>query len=42
MEFILIAAAHFLAFLSPGPDSFLILQISLRLPLRYAISVCGG
>ncbi|MBU0960033.1 MAG: LysE family translocator [Proteobacteria bacterium] len=42
MEFILIACAHFLALLSPGPDFFLILQTALRLPLRYAFSVCGG
>lgn len=42
MEFILIASAHFLALLSPGPDFFLIMQTALRLPLPYAISVCGG
>lgn len=42
MEFIMIATAHFLALLSPGPDFFLILQAALRLPLRYAISVCAG
>lgn len=42
MEFLLIATAHFLALLSPGPDFFLILQAALRLPLRYAISVCAG
>ena len=42
MEFILLASAHFLALLSPGPDFFLILQTTLRLPLRYAISVCAG
>jgi threonine/homoserine/homoserine lactone efflux protein len=42
MEFILIATAHFLALLSPGPDFFLIMQASLRLPTRYAISVCAG
>jgi len=38
----MIATAHFLALLSPGPDFFLILQAALRLPLRYAISVCAG
>ncbi|MGD9947073.1 MAG: LysE family translocator [Desulfobulbus sp.] len=42
MEFLLIASAHFLALLSPGPDFFLILQTTLRLPLRYAFAVCGG
>ncbi len=42
MEFILLASAHFLALLSPGPDFFLILQTTLRYPLRYAISVCAG
>ena len=38
----MIATAHFLALLSPGPDFFLILQAALRLPLRYAIIVCAG
>jgi threonine/homoserine/homoserine lactone efflux protein len=42
MEFFMVATAHFLALLSPGPDFFLILQAALRLPLRYAISVCAG
>lgn len=42
MEFLLIAVAHFLALLSPGPDFFLILRTALRLPLRYALSVCAG
>ena len=42
MEFILIASAHFLALLSPGPDFFLILQAALRLPLRYVASICAG
>jgi len=42
MEFILIAAAHFLALVSPGPDFFLITQASLRLPVRYCIAICGG
>ncbi len=42
MEFVLIASAHFLALLSPGPDFFLIMQASLRLPLRYALGVCAG
>ena len=42
MEFVLIASAHFLALISPGPDFFLIMQASLRLPFRYAILVCAG
>ena len=42
MEFLLIASAHFLALLSPGPDFFLILQTALRLPPRYALAVCAG
>ena len=42
MEFLLIASAHFMALLSPGPDFFLILQTSLRMPLRYAFAVCLG
>ena len=32
MEFLLIASAHFLALLSPGPDFFLLMQAALRLP----------
>jgi threonine/homoserine/homoserine lactone efflux protein len=42
MEFALIAGAHFLALLSPGPDFFLIMQASLRLPRRYGITICTG
>ena len=42
MEFILIASAHFLALLSPGPDFFLIIQTALRMPMRYALCVCAG
>lgn len=42
MEFFLVAWAHFLALLSPGPDFFLIIQTALRLPLRYAFGVCLG
>lgn len=42
MEFLLIASAHFLALLSPGPDFFLIMQASLKLPCRYAVAVCAG
>lgn len=42
MEFILIATAHFVALLSPGPDFFLIMQASLRMPMRYCFSICLG
>ncbi len=42
MEFVLIAGAHFLALLSPGPDFFLIMQAALRLPRRYGIAICAG
>lgn len=42
MEFVLIATAHFLALVSPGPDFFLITQASLRLPVRYCLAICGG
>jgi threonine/homoserine/homoserine lactone efflux protein len=42
MEFVLIASAHFLALLSPGPDFFLLMQAALRLPLRYGFAISGG
>ena len=42
MEFFFLATAHFLALLSPGPDFFLIMQASLRLPVRYGLAICGG
>ncbi|MDJ0624249.1 MAG: LysE family transporter [Desulfocapsaceae bacterium] len=42
MEFLLIASAHFLALLSPGPDFFLIMRASLRLPLRFGVAICAG
>lgn len=42
MEFLLIASAHFLALLSPGPDFFLIMQASLRLPFRYGLAISAG
>ncbi len=42
MEFLLIASAHFMALLSPGPDFFLILQTAIRMPLRYAFALCTG
>lgn len=42
MEFLLIASAHILALLSPGPDFFLVMQASLRLPQRYGFAICSG
>lgn len=42
MEFLVIACAHFLALLSPGPDFFLIMQVSLRMPIRYGLAVAFG
>ena len=42
MEFLLIASAHFLALLSPGPDFLLIMQASLRLPRKYGVAICAG
>jgi len=42
MEFILLASAHFLALLSPGPDFFLIINTALKKPFRYVISIITG
>ena len=42
MEFLLISSAHFLTPLSPGPDFFLIMQASLRLPRRCSLAICSG
>ncbi len=42
MEFLLIASAHFLALLSPGPDFFIVMQTAIRYQLRHVISVCAG
>ncbi len=42
MEFLLLASAHFLALLSPGPDFFIIIQTALKKPLRHAFSVSAG
>lgn len=42
MEFLLLASAHFLALLSPGPDFFLIGQTALRYPFRSAVALIGG
>lgn len=41
-EFLLIAAAHFLALLSPGPDFFLIARTSLASGWRVASGACLG
>ena len=42
MEFLLVASAHFLALLSPGPDFFLIGQTALNHHFRSALAlVCG-
>ncbi|MEJ2802219.1 LysE family translocator [Comamonadaceae bacterium PP-2] len=40
--FLIIAAAHFLALLSPGPDFFLIARLSLSAGWRVAIGACVG
>ncbi len=42
MEFVLLAAAHFMALLSPGPDFFLILNTSLKKRRLYAVFLCLG
>ncbi|KRE96809.1 lysine transporter LysE [Frateuria sp. Soil773] len=41
-QFLLIAAAHFLALLSPGPDFFLIARTSLSAGWRIASGACVG
>jgi threonine/homoserine/homoserine lactone efflux protein len=41
-QFLMIAAAHFLALLSPGPDFFLIARTSLSAGWRVAGGVCLG
>lgn len=41
-QFLLVAGAHFLALLSPGPDFFLILRSALRHGFRMASGVCAG
>lgn len=41
-EFILIAAAHFLALLSPGPDFFLVARTSMASGWRRATGACVG
>ncbi len=42
MEFLILATAHFLALLSPGPDFFIIIQTSLKRTLKEAFVVCAG
>lgn len=41
-QFLIIAAAHFLALLSPGPDFFLIARTSLSMGWRVATGACAG
>jgi threonine/homoserine/homoserine lactone efflux protein len=41
-QFLMIAAAHFLALLSPGPDFFLIARTSLSSGWRVASGACAG
>ncbi|THF65791.1 LysE family translocator [Pseudothauera nasutitermitis] len=41
-QFLLVAAAHFLALLSPGPDFFLIARTSLSAGWRVASGACLG
>ena len=41
-EFLIIAAAHFLALLSPGPDFFLVARTSLAAGWRVASGACLG
>ena len=40
--FLLVAGAHFLALLSPGPDFFLVLRGALRVGWRRASGICVG
>lgn len=41
-QFLMLAAAHFLALLSPGPDFFLVARTSLSAGWRVATGVCLG
>tara|TARA_Y100001001_G_C7983577_1_gene300305 strand:- start:50 stop:691 length:642 start_codon:yes stop_codon:yes gene_type:complete len=41
-EFVMVAGAHFLALLSPGPDFFLIVRYALVAGPRSAVGVCLG
>lgn len=42
MEFLLLASAHFMALLSPGPDFFLIMRFGLREMLSRGLCLCAG
>ncbi len=41
-QFLIIAAAHFLALLSPGPDFFLVVRMSVNAGWRIATGACLG
>jgi len=41
-QFLFVAAAHFLALLSPGPDFFLVARTSIKAGWRHAANVCLG
>jgi len=41
-QFLFVAAAHFLALLSPGPDFFLVARTSIKFGWRDAAKVCLG
>lgn len=41
-QFFIVAAAHFLALLSPGPDFFLIARTSIKAGWRHAAKTCLG
>ncbi|MGC5698799.1 LysE family translocator [Pseudomonas sp. NFXW11] len=41
-QFLLVAAAHFLALLSPGPDFFLVARLSMAAGWRAATGACLG
>lgn len=42
MEFVILASAHFIALLSPGPDFFLLVQAGLRLSRWHGFLIAGG
>lgn len=41
-QFLLVAAVHFLALLSPGPDFFLVARTAIKAGWRHAAHVCLG
>lgn len=41
-QFAMVAGAHGLALLSPGPDFFLVVRASMRFGVRNALGVCAG